>query len=332
VSEVVLVGGVGATTPALLSLLDSGTGLTFISSQGRLRGRLRPAEARNVELRRKQYAQAGSERFTREVSRAIVLGKLRNCRTLARRMARGQEADRIHDPLKGAGDTPRSGDTKEGDMDPAPEADDQALDAGLGARLERISAALGAAPGAKDVAELRGLEGAGSQAYFAVLRAALRPGLTFGPRTRRPPRDPVNALLSLAYGLLTNALFTAAEVAGLDAYAGFFHADKYGRPALALDLVEEFRPIVADSVVLTVVNNRMLTEADFETDAEGGVRLGRRALKLFLAQFSRRLATQVYHPAAGRALSYQKVFEVQARQLRQSIESGEPEYRPFLAK
>jgi CRISPR-associated protein Cas1 len=160
----------------------------------------------------------------------------------------------------------------------------------------------------------------------------LRQELTFETRTRRPPRDPANALLSLAYTLLTNAIFTACEVAGLDAYDGFFHADKYGRPALALDLVEEFRPIVADSAVLKAVNNRMVGEEDFEYGEDGGVYLAGRSLKVFLAQFGKRLNTPVFHPDAGRALSYQKVFEIQARRLRKCIESGEPGYEPFVAK
>jgi CRISP-associated protein Cas1 len=200
------------------------------------------------------------------------------------------------------------------------------------ATIDRMTRALAQVPTARSLAELRGLEGSGSQAYFTILKATLRAELTFERRSRRPPQDPANALLSLAYTLLTNALFTACEVAGLDAYDGFFHADKYGRPALALDLVEEFRPIVADSVVLTVVNNRMLDADDFTENEDGGVYLSRRALRKFVGQFGRRLNTLVYHPDAGRALSYQKVFEVQARRLRKCIESGTPAYQPFLAK
>lgn len=301
VSEVVLMSGVGATTPALLALLDHGVSLTLIANGGRLRGRLIAAEARNLPLRHKQYARSVDPRFCLDISRAIVTGKLKNCRTLARRMLRPS-----------------------GEVEP-----------GAGQRaIDRINAALAQIPAARDLAELRGLEGSGSQAYFGVLKAALRADLTFEKRTRRPPKDPANALLSLAYTLLTNALFTACEVAGLDAYDGFFHADKYGRPALALDLVEEFRPIVADSVVLTAVNNRMIDAADFNPgDADdGGVYLSRRALRKFVTQFGRRLTTPVFHPLAGRALSYQKVFEVQARQLRKCIESGEANYQSFVAK
>ncbi len=331
VSEVVLMSGVGVTTPALLTLLDHGVGLSLISSSGRLRGRLIAAEARNLPLRHKQYARAADERFCLEISRAIVAGKLRNCRTLARRMVRGQarnpasaeEPAQLHRVEKGP--EPAASQTVGADLTNTPTAAARAT-------IDRITRALAQVPGAVDLAELRGLEGSGSQAYFTILKATLRAELTFERRSRRPPKDPANALLSLAYTLLTNAIFTACEVAGLDAYDGFFHADKYGRPALALDLVEEFRPIVADSVVLTVVNNRMIDADDFTEADDGGTYLTRRALRKFVAQFGRRLNTPVYHAEAERALSYQKVFEVQARRLRKCIESGQPEYRPFLAK
>ena len=323
VTEVVLMGGVGVTTPALLSLLDHGTGLSLVSNTGRLRGRLIAAEARNLPLRHKQYARSGEAGFCLEISRAIVAGKLKNSRTMARRILRSDEKAGAHPGRPGDGESP----------DPAFQAGQAAYDSPRPALdIERINAALAQAAQARDLAELRGLEGSGSRAYFCVLRAALRPELTFVKRTRRPPGDPANALLSLAYTLLTQALFTACEVAGLDAYDGFFHADKYGRPALALDLVEEFRAIVADSVVLTVVNNRMLTADDFEPGREGGVYLSRRGLRTFVAQFGRRLNATVFHPEAGRALTYQKVFEVQARQMRRCIESGLPDYAPFLAK
>lgn len=308
VTEVVMTSGVGATTPALLSLLDQGVGLSLISSAGRLRGRLIAAEARNLPLRHQQYIRSTDAPFCLEVSRAIVTGKLKNSRTLARRMLRAGDRDlRVRDR----------------DQDPAPPAP---------AEIERLNTALAQIPLARDLAELRGLEGAASKAYFGVLRAALRQELTFEKRTRRPPRDPANALLSLAYTLLTNALFTACEVAGLDPYDGFFHADKYGRPALALDLVEEFRSIIADSVVLMVVNNRMLDPEDFQPGEGGGIYLARRGLRVFMAQFGRRLNTLVFHPDAGRRLTYQKVLEVQARRMRKCIETGQPAYQPFLAK
>lgn len=341
VSEVVLMSGVGVTTPALLTLLDQGVGLSLVSSGGRLRGRLIAAEARNLPLRHQQYARAADERFCLEISRAIVAGKLRNCRTLARRMTR-QLPRQIPQEQEG-----RSGTTglavenspaeilqphSPEDTAPSAIAKPKSNISHLKSEIDRITRALAQVPAARTLAELRGLEGSGSQAYFSILKTRLRDELTFERRSRRPPKDPANALLSLAYTLLTNAVFTACEIAGLDAYDGFFHADKYGRPALALDLVEEFRPIVADSVVLTVVNNRIIGPDDFVPGEDGGTYLARRALRKFVAQFGRRLNTPVFHPDARRALSYQKVFEVQARRLRKCIERGTPDYQPFLAK
>jgi CRISPR-associated protein Cas1 len=320
VSEVVLMGGVGATTPAMLALLDQGAGLTLISSGGRIRGRLMAAEARNLPLRHKQYARSTDEKFCLAISRAIVIGKLKNCRTMARRVMRGRKSQAAKDQEPKAQNPNPQGQNGEGGG------------AGEHPEVARLNEAIKGALTAKDLAELRGQEGMGSKAYFSILKGALREEMSFEKRTRRPPKDPANALLSLAYTLLTNAIFTACEVAGLDAYDGFFHADKYGRPALALDLVEEFRPIVADSVVLKAVNNRMVGEEDFEYGEEGGVYLAGRSLKVFLAQFGKRLNTPVFHPDAGRALSYQKVFEIQARRLRKCIESGEPGYEPFVAK
>jgi len=300
VSEVVLVGWAGVTTPAQLALLDAGVGLTLVTRSGKLRGRLRPAKVHNLPLRRAQYARGQELGFCREVSRAIVAGKLANCRAMGMRILRKCKESRDLAALQG--------------------------------QLQRLSMALGRTEEAEDADELRGLEGNGTRAYFALLRAGLQwEGEAFSTRTRRPPKDPVNALLSFGYTLLTDALFTAAELVGMDPYAGFFHADKYGRPALALDLVEEFRPLIVDSVVLTVINKRILGGRDFE-QREGGVYLTRRGLRKFLQQFTRRLNTPVYHPLAARALTYQKCFEVQARQLRKVIEGSVERYIPLRTR
>ena len=295
VSDVVLVGWTGATTPALLSLLDAGIGLAFVSRTGALRGRLVPPMPKNIPLRHQQYARAQDEPFCLDVARAIVGGKLRNQRTLARRLCRS-----------------RAG------LDESP--------------IERITKAIKGVEAADDLDSLRGLEGAGARAYFQVFRQALSQDWDFEKRVRRPPGDPVNALLSLGYTLLGQGLMSAIEVVGLDPYDGFFHADKYGRPALALDLVEEFRSVIVDSVVLTVVNKRILKPDDFHPGSKGGFFLDQRGLKEFLTQYSARLQTEVLHPVAGRALTYQKCFEVQAWQMRKLIEGKRGSYLPFLAK
>ncbi len=293
--HVVLVGQVGVTTPALLTLLDAGVGMSLVSRTGELRGRLSPPTGMNLRLRHKQYERATDPAFCLAIGRQIVGGKLRNYRALARRWARTRP------------EVPRE-------------------------RIERIDTAVRQAATAPDLNALRGIEGEGTRHYFAVWRRTLKPGLGFDKRTRRPPRDPVNALLSLGYTLLTDNLITACEVVGLDPYDGFFHADKYGRPALALDLMEEFRPLIVDAVVLNIINRRMLTAADFEPGPEGGVYLKREALRTFFQQYSARLNTTVIHPYFRRSMTYQRCFEEQARWLRQVIEGEREEYQPFLTK
>ncbi len=291
-SEVVLVGRVGATTPALLMLLDAGIPLSFVTRAGKLRGRLTPPRAKNLPLRHAQYDRARDPTFCLAVARAIVDGKLRNSLALAYRIRRS------HPEIAAAW--------------PA-----------------RIEEAIAGVAKAEDMDTLRGVEGSAAKAYFSVFRDALREEMTFVRRTRRPPRDPANALLSFGYTLLNQNLITACEVVGLDPYDGFFHADKYGRPALALDLVEEFRGPVVDSVVRLVINKRVIGPQDFVQGREGGIRLKYRALRKFLRQYSRRLNTEIIHPYYERRLTYQRIFEVQARLLAKTIQGELDSYRPF---
>jgi CRISPR-associated protein Cas1 len=294
-SEVVLVGRVGATTPALLTLLDAGVGLTFVTRSGRLRGRLLPPMPKNIPARQAQYAAAQDPSFCLRLARTIVGGKLRNSRALARRLARSR-----------------------------PGVDDAPI-----AEITRCLKALRTATGMDQV---RGLEGQAARLYFAIWRQAFTGELQFERRTRRPPRDPINAMLSLGYSLLTQNLMTACEVVGLDPYDGFFHADKHGRPALALDLVEEFRAVVVDSVVQTLVNKRIVGPKDFEPGPQGGIYLRRSGLRRFFEQYSQRLQTRVVHPFHEHRLSYQQCFEVQARLLRRVVQGELDNYVPFLVK
>ena len=298
-SHVVLVGRVGVTTPALLALLREGVGLSLVSRAGQLRGRLAPPTGKNIPLRHRQYRRAQDPGFCLEVSRAVVSGKLRNCRALARRWARTRPGIPRH-------------------------------------LIERIDAAVDQAAQAQDLDALRGIEGAGTRNYFGVWRRALAPeaagSVGFDKRTRRPPRDPANAMLSLGYTLLTDNLVTACEIVGLDPYDGFLHADKYGRPALALDLMEEFRPVIVDSVVLNIVNRGMLGAGDFRPGAEGGIYLRKEALGTFFRQYTARLNTRVKHPGTGRRLTYQQWFEVQARALSRTIQGERDRYRPMSVR
>ena len=295
VTQVVLVGPVGATTPALHALLQAEVPLLLVRRTGELIGRLLPATLRNLPLRQAQYRRNDEPRFCLEVARAIVAGKLRNQRVLALRILRRR-----------------------------PEADRAALQTLYGAE-EQVAAA-------PDLETLLGVEGSGGRAYFAIYRQAFDAAWGFGRRVRRPPGDPINALLSLGYTLLGHALMTALEAVGLDPYLGFFHAEKYGRPALALDLVEEFRAPFVDSLVMTLANRRMLQPEDFRPGQEGGIYLKDQALRLFLGEFGDRLESEVTPPGVGRALSYRKIFEVQARCMANVILGKAEVYRPFQAR
>jgi CRISPR-associated protein Cas1 len=293
VSEVVLIGAVGVTTPAMISLLGAGVPLSIIRPSGELLGRLEPPSFRNIPLRHQQYRRAEDPKFCLSISKQIVAGKLRNERTLARRIARGRVV-------------------------------------AVSKKAEDITQALKKVQSTTDIDTLRGLEGLAARAYFSALRSALLPGWESPRRQRRPPRDPLNALLSFGYTLLGQGVMTALEVAGLDPYDGFFHADKYGRPALALDLMEEFRSVIVDSLVLIVVNKRILSPQDFLFRREEVV-LKPHALRKFLAQYAARLQTEVLHPVVNKRLTYQKCLEVQARLIRKTIEEDAP-YQPFLTK
>jgi CRISPR-associated protein Cas1 len=296
VTEVVLVGYVGATTPALLALLHAQIPLLLVKRTGALVGRLLPPTPKNLPLRQQQYRRNDDPAFALALARTLVAGKLRNQRVLALRVLRRCPA---------------------ADREP----------------LAQLYAAEAQVTQAEDLDTLLGVEGSGARAYFALYRQAFDPVWAFTDRNRRPPKDPLNALLSLGYTLLGHALMTALEAVGLDPYLGFFHAEKYGRPALALDLVEEFRAPFVDSLVMRVINWQMLKPDDFVPGRGGkGVYLTDQGLRLFLREFGDRLDSRVRLKGTGRSLSYRKHFEVQARKLAKVIEGENEGYTPFWAR
>jgi CRISPR-associated protein Cas1 len=172
--------------------------------------------------------------------------------------------------------------------------------------------------------------------YFAQFHRMFKnqePGRAFDfrGRNRRPPRDPVNALLSFAYAMLCKDCFSALCTVGFDPYMGFFHAGRHGKPSLALDLMEEFRAVIADSVVLTLINNRMLTPADFLVFREA-CQLTEEGRKTFFRAYEQRKATVVRHPLFGYQMSYSRMLEVQARVLAAYVRGDIPEYTGFTVR
>ena len=175
---------------------------------------------------------------------------------------------------------------------------------------------------------LNGLEGAGGAAFFKGFRLLLRQELGFDGRHRRPPTDPVNALLSFGYTLLMNHVLSAVQIAGFDPYIGYLHSEGYGKPALALDLMEEMRTPIVDSVVLTVVNKQILTAKHFE-DTLGVHQLTASGRKAFLEQFEQRLNTEIQHPVFQYKATYRRCLELQARLLAKWLMGEVPTYTPF---
>jgi CRISPR-associated protein Cas1 len=189
--------------------------------------------------------------------------------------------------------------------------------------------------GINDPAVLLGTEGQAAHLYFSrfgrMIKSAPGREFDFQKRQRRPPPDPVNALLSFAYALLAKDCFSAVATVGFDPYHGFFHAGRHGRPSLALDLMEEFRPIIADSVVLTLVNNGLLSAGDFLTWGEA-CQLTDSGRKQFFQTYEQRKADIVTHPLFGYKMSYSRMLEVQARILAGYVVGDIPEYTGFTVR
>lgn len=295
VENVVVLAGAGITTPALNFLLARGIGLVLLSANGAFRGRLSGDLAKNISLRRQQYRRADDEAFSLGIARAVVVGKLANCRVRCLEMASGKE------PL-------------------------------VVAALEGLQRLITRASMAQNRAELMGIEGQGTQHYFAVVRHILRQPWVFQRRARRPPPDPVNALLSLLATFLQGTCYGALEAVGLDPACGFLHGEQYGRASLALDLMEEFRPILADAMALTLLHKRMLQPDDFVPAQEGGVRLTTNGWRVVTTQYHRRLQERVRPQRDAVALPYQQLIEHQARRLRAVIEGAETIHVPYRAR
>lgn len=297
-SQLVVYGNVQVSAQAIRELCQRGIPIGWMSYGGWLCGFTDGLGHNNVELRRAQFRSAEDIAASLKLARRFVRTKVANCRTLLRRN---------HPDL------------------PRPTLDalaSLASSAGDAARLE----------------ELLGIEGAAGRLYFEALPALVRPpgdgaklAFDFAGRNRRPPKDPVNALLSFAYSLLARELAFTARSVGLDPFVGFYHQPRYGRPALALDLMEEFRPLIADSVVLTAVNTGVVGADDFVRSGLG-VALKPEGRKRYVKAYERRMQEMVTHPVFGYRISYRRILEVQCRLLARHLLGELPEYPEFRTR
>lgn len=298
VQQVVIFGNISITTQAIGYLLENGIDTVFLSSRGRYHGRLVSPESKYGELRRLQLAAATDEGFRLSVARATITGKLKNQRTMLMRYGR------------------------------------QSHDSELERAVNSIEVYLGNVQTARTLDELRGFEGNATAFYFGAFKRLLREDLGFRLRVRRPPTDPVNSLLSFGYTLLAYAMQSAIHTVGLDPYIGFLHSTEYARPALALDMMEEFRCILVDSVVLRLLNTGQLSLDDFEIGDEGSraVLIREDGKKRFLSAYEDRMNTEIAYPLDGRKVTYRRSLELQVRQFARLIRGELSGYSPLTVR
>lgn len=287
---VVCFGRIGLSVPLMHRLADEAIALVLLDEHGRFKARLEGAVSGNVLLRRAQHTQSMSPAFALDLARAFIAGKVKNSRQVLLRGAR----------------------------DAKTEADAATLTRGA----QNLAATLRALPTAPDMDVLRGLEGEAARQYFecmpTLVRPDMRPDFSMDGRTRRPPRDRFNALLSFLYAMWMNDCRSALEAAGLDPQVGFLHVLRPGRAALALDLMEEFRSF-ADRLALTLVNRAQVTEKDFAVREGGGVTLLPDGRKTVVVALQERKQEAIQHPLLAQPVALGLVPLVQARLLARAI-------------
>jgi CRISPR-associated protein Cas1 len=294
VRSVYLYGAVQLTSQAAQTCLEENIDVGYFSPAGKFLGLLRGLPASGVDARLGQYRLFGEPGIRLQLAREIVRSKIHNQRVLL--MRNGDVPDRI---------------------------------------LKEMANCRDATEKAADAQQLLGLEGAAAAVYFEHFATMLKRNdgwsFDFNCRNRRPPRDPVNALLSLGYSILSKELTGVCHTVGLDPFLGFFHQPRYGRPALALDLMEEFRPLIVDSVVIGLLNRGELSDSDFINSASG-TNLNEHGRRGFWEAYFRRMDTEVSHPEFGYKMSYRRMLEVQARQLWRFLRDEATQYHGFTTR
>jgi CRISPR-associated protein Cas1 len=295
VSEVNVFGSASVTTGAVQALAELERPIAYFTMGGWFYAITAGLGLKNVFLRREQFRRADDEAFCLRVARLLVATKIRNQRTMIQR-------NHVEPPSR-------------------------AID-----MLKRLAKQ---AEDAREIESLLGIEGMAAHYYFGHFAGMIKvdagdtaPAFDFTRRNRRPPRDPVNALLSLGYSLLVRDLTFACQRIGFDPFIGFYHQPRFGRPALALDLMEGFRPLIVDSAVLSAINTRMVTADDFLRVGES-VALTARGRKRFLRAYEQRLDMQITHPLFGYRVSYRRVLEIQTRLLARVVTGELPAYPGF---
>lgn len=298
-----LFGPIAVSAGAMQLCAENGVSVTYLSESGRLQARVDAPQSGNVLLRRDQFRKADRPDKCAEIARVMIAGKLQNSRSVLQRSARDAGADQDRDELR------------------------------VGA--EEMASALRRLERADSLDEIRGTEGSAAKAYFKAFGFMVRTGRqNFTPqgRTRRPPLDRANALLSFVYSLLMNDCVGALVSAGLDPAVGFLHTDRPGRPSLALDLMEEFRPLLADRLVLTLINRGQVEASDFSVRDGGAVEIAESTRRKIVSAWQERKQDMVNHVLLGQTVRIGMLPFLQARILARVVRGDVADYVPCTLK
>lgn len=295
---VVVMGRATISPAAVTELLEKKIPLTFLTENGKYLGKLEPELTKNIFLRAAQWQAAGESEKAVHLVRGFVRGKLKNYRKMLQRTHRNYPEL----PLESA--------------------------------ILHLETAILPIDKTDKINSLRGLEGAGSAAYFGAFKHLIRvDGFSFEARRRRPPTDPMNALLSFGYSLLRHDIQSAVNIVGFDPYLGYLHFQHYGRPGLALDLMEEFRPLIVDAMVLSAINLKQITPADFTTEPlSNAVLLSKDGRREFLKLYGQKKQSKITHPVLGKKYTFQEIFEIQARFMGKYLMGEIDKYPPLVLR
>jgi len=284
VERVFIFGNVQLTTQAIKFLLESGIDTAFFTIYGKLVGKLISIDSKNIMLRLAQYKAFNNEEFKLLIAKNIVEGKIKNMRTVLQKYNRNHPETNFSDLIN--------------------ELENYINELKYKTRISTVI----------------GIEGCASATYFKAFGKMFRRELQFTVRSKRPPKDPINALLSLGYMLITSEMFSIVSAMGFDPYLGFLHSVEYGRQSLALDLIEEFRQVVIDRLTLEIINKEILKEEDFE-EKEGGIYLKEDSMRKYFEHYERRMLTS-FQDEDGNEINFRKMFLKQAQKFAKSIQSG----------
>lgn len=303
IGGIVCFGNVGCSPFLMGFCAENGVGVSFLSEHGRFMARIQGPVSGNVLLRREQYRKADDPVFSAGMAKAVLIGKIANCRTVLNRALRDHsekiDADQIADTVKR-----------------------------LNYNLELLNRD-------QPLDILRGIEGDAAHSYFCVfdhLITSQKDTFSFHERNRRPPLDNVNCLLSFIYTLLAHDVRSALETVGLDPAVGFLHRDRPGRPSLALDLMEEFRPFLADRLALSLINLRQVQGKGFNKTDSGAVLMNDDTRKTLLVAYQERKQEEIYHPFLDEKVTIGILFHIQALLLARYLRSDLDGYPPFIWK